>query len=221
MRPTLEIYWGSGSPNAWRVLLAAEVKGLPYESRLLEFSKGDLRKPEFLALNPRGKVPTIRDGDYVLYESLAIMAYFERKQPEPSIFGRSPEEMGRIWRAISEFECYSRAQFFSVTRPIVSGGLADKHGEVRAASDALNSELARLEQSVQPRHWLAGATVSAVDLAIYPFLKLLVRVAGREEAKPLDLGLLPLETHYPKLGAWMKQVEQLPGYERTYPPHWR
>ena len=55
------------------MLLAAELKRIPYESRLLEFSKGDLTKPEFLALNPRGKVPVIRDGDVVLAEFAAAM----------------------------------------------------------------------------------------------------------------------------------------------------
>src|SRR5215813_8198463 len=86
----LEIYWGSGSPFAWRVLLAAELKRIPYESRLLEFSKGDLKTPEFLALNPRGKVPVIRDGDVVLAESLAIIAYLERKHPDRALL-RSEE----------------------------------------------------------------------------------------------------------------------------------
>ena len=98
---TLEIYWGSGSPFAWRVLLAAELKRIPYESKLLEFSKGDLKTPEFLALNPRGKVPVIRDGDFVLAESMAILAYLDRKQPEPPLFGRTAEDAGRIWSTAS------------------------------------------------------------------------------------------------------------------------
>jgi glutathione S-transferase len=53
----LEIFWGSGSPFSWRVLLGAEIKGLVYESRLLDFSKGHLKAPEFLQMNPRGRVP--------------------------------------------------------------------------------------------------------------------------------------------------------------------
>src|SRR5579885_1995252 len=59
-RMTLGIFWGSGSPFSWRVLLGAHIKGLEYESRLLEFSKGHLKAPEFLQMNPRGKVPVIR-----------------------------------------------------------------------------------------------------------------------------------------------------------------
>lgn len=46
------------------------------------------------------------------------------------------------------------------------------------------------------------------------------RVLLTLEAKPLDLGLL-LDARYPRLAAWMQRIEQLPGYERTYVPHWR
>src|SRR4051812_19147162 len=113
---TLQIYWGSGSPYAWRVLLAAELKRIPYESKLLEFSKGDLKTPEFLALNPRGKVPVIRDGDFVLAESMAIMAYLDRKQPEPPLFGRTAEETGRITGAAWDFELNVRESFSVVMR---------------------------------------------------------------------------------------------------------
>jgi glutathione S-transferase len=56
----LEIFWGSGSPFSRRVLLGAEIKELAYESRLLEFSKGHMKAPEFLQMNPRGKIPLRR-----------------------------------------------------------------------------------------------------------------------------------------------------------------
>ena len=88
------IYWISGSPFAWRVLLTAEVKGIPYEGKLLEASKGELKTPEFLAINPLGRVPAIRDGNFTLHESLAIMVYLDRKHPNPPLFGRTAEEAG-------------------------------------------------------------------------------------------------------------------------------
>lgn len=56
-------------------MLALEVKQLKYTSRLLEASKGENKAPEYLKLNPRGTVPTLKDGDIVVRESLAIMAY--------------------------------------------------------------------------------------------------------------------------------------------------
>src|SRR5580704_11757058 len=99
----VEIYWISGSPFAWRVLLTAEVKGIPYEGKLLEASKGDLKTPEFLAINPLGRVLALRDGNFTLHKSLAIMVYLDRKHPNPPLFGRPAEEAGRIFERISEF----------------------------------------------------------------------------------------------------------------------
>ena len=102
----IELYWGSGSPFAWRVMLTLEVKKLAYESKLLEFSKGEHKTPAYLQLNPRGKVPTLKDGDFAVYESIAIMAYLDRKYPEPPLFGKTAEETGLIWQTISECESY-------------------------------------------------------------------------------------------------------------------
>jgi hypothetical protein len=65
----LKIFWGSGSQFSWRVLLGAEIKGLEYESRLLEFSKGHMEVPEFLQMIPRGRVPVIR------YESDPVVSH--------------------------------------------------------------------------------------------------------------------------------------------------
>ena len=102
-KSSVEIYWISGSPFAWQVLLTAEVKGIPYEGKLLEASKGDLKTPEFLAINPLGRVPALRDGNFTLHESLAIMVYLDRKHPNPPLFGRTAEEAGWIFQCISEF----------------------------------------------------------------------------------------------------------------------
>jgi hypothetical protein len=52
-------------------------------------------------------------------------------------------------------------------------------------------------------------------------LNLLLRASRRPEAVPLALGLDGFETRFPGIAAWMQRVEQLPGYEKTYPPHWR
>lgn len=217
----IEVYWGSGSPFAWRALLALELKKLPYESRLLEFSKGDVKTPEYLALNPRGKVPTLRHGDVAVRESLAILAYLERAFPQPAIFGETPAETGRIWQTIAEFTSYLGGPLDRVVRPLVFGKAAEKADDIREAAKAAHEEFAVLDRTLAGSRWLAGAKISAADIAVYPFFKLLLRVAARDEAKPLDLGFLPFEARYPKLAGWMKGVETIPGYARTYPPHWK
>ena len=56
----IDVYWGSGSPYSWRVLLALEYKRLPYTSHVLQSSKQEHKSPQMLALNWRGKVPVLR-----------------------------------------------------------------------------------------------------------------------------------------------------------------
>lgn len=216
---SLEIYWASGSPYAWRVLLAAELKHIPYESKLLEFGEGDLRTPEFLALNPRGKVPVIRDGDVTLGESLAIMSYLDRKHPDPPLFGRTPEETGRIWLAIADFESYVREPLTTVSRWLF--GDKPRGPEVDDAQAKVTAELTRFAQRLGRGPWIVGDAPTAADLVWFPSLRLLVRAGVRVEARTRELGLSPLAELFPDIGAWIARVEALPGYDRTYPPHWR
>jgi glutathione S-transferase len=85
-----------------------------------------------------------------------------------------------------------------------------------AASEARTIE-ARLSKS----DWVVGESFSAVDMVIFPGFQLLRRALERPEARELASRFLPVEVNYPALGRWVQRVEALPGYDRTYPPHWR
>ena len=217
----LEIYWGSGSPFAWRVMLTLEVKRLPYESRLLEFSKEEHKSPGYLKLNPRGKVPTLKDGDFALYESLAIMSYLDRKYPDPPIFGTTPQETGLIWREISETDSYLGEPGAKIVRPVFFGKGLEKTEEIQEAATTIRRELKRIDTTLANSVWLVGAEISAADIALFPLIQILLRAASKEAAKPLNLGFSPLAQSYPNIAAWVKRLEAIPGYERTYPPHWK
>src|SRR4029453_14529248 len=156
----IELYWGSGSPFVWRVMLTLEVKGLEYESKLLEFSKGEHKAPAYLQLNPRGKVPTLKDGDCGLYESLAIMSYLDRKYPEPPLFGKTPEQTGLIWRALVECESYSVLAADKVVRPFFLSRGLDKLEEIQEAAQAVPRQLETINERLARSPWLVGDTVS-------------------------------------------------------------
>lgn len=217
----LELYWGSGSPFAWRVMLTFEVKRVQYESKLLEFSKEEHKSPAYLKLNPRGKVPTLKDGAFTLYESLAIMAYLDRKYPDPPLFGRNPQETGLIWRAISEAESYLVGPGSKVAMPIFFGKGLEKTDEIQAAAATIREELTCVDTALSHSDWLVGSHVSAADIALFPLVQLILRAASKDAAKPLKLGFLPLGQTYPAIAAWVKRIEALPGYDQTYPPHWK
>ena len=56
---------------------------------------------------------------------------------------------------------------------------------------------------------------------IFPALLVLLRALSKPQARELSSRFLPLAVNYPALARWIARVEALPGYERTYPPHWR
>jgi glutathione S-transferase len=216
----IEVWWGSGSTPAWRVLLGLAVKGVPREDHLLSFSAGDTRTPEFLALNPRGRVPTIRDGGYVLNESLAILAWLDRKVPDPPLFGQTPEEHGQVWRWCLEYENHGSKAFDAVVRPIVFGRSAAEAEAVRAAIPGLHDELRRLEVALEGTGFLVGERLSAADLVWFCGLSWCVRAASRPAAQAFELGVLPLAERYPRALALARRIEALPDYDTTFPPHW-
>ncbi|MCC7275089.1 MAG: glutathione S-transferase family protein [Alphaproteobacteria bacterium] len=219
---SVEIYWGSGSPYAWRVLLAAEAKGVPYVSHLLSFQAKEHKTPEFLKMNPRGAVPVLKDGDTVVTESLAIMHHIDQKAADPSLFGRTPAERTRVLEWSSRVVYDMEDAVWNFARPLLAAKPADDLAQkVAEARPKLEDVLGQLEAALASRPYLAGEALSAADLAAYPFLMFALRAAGKEAAKPLDLGLLPLAARYPRLAAWQGRIEALPGYDRTYPPHWR
>jgi glutathione S-transferase len=217
----IEVYWGSGSPFAWRVLLALEYKRLPYVSHLLQFSKQEHKSPQMLTLNPRGRVPVLKDGDYVCFESLAILYYLDLKYPQPPIFGRTPEEAGTIMRVICEYQAYIEPRLTSILRAIQFGAADLDSDEITAAMHAVASEARTIEGRLSKSEWIVGDCCSAVDMVIFPGIQLLRRALEKPQAAALSSRFMPVEVNYPALGRWLARVAALPGYERTYPPHWR
>jgi glutathione S-transferase len=217
----LEVFWGSGSGPAWRVLLALAIKGIPYESRLLSFAKGEHKSPEILAISARGKVPVVRDGSFALYESLAILSYLDRKHPATPIFGTTPEDAGTIMRVIMEHQCYGEPAISVLTRPLLFGRLDAQREQVNEGLPALREELGRLEAQLGDHAFFVGDAVSAADIFVFPTIKTIERALGKPGAETIDHGLRPIGGAFPKLAAWVQRIEALPGYDATYPPHWR
>ena len=215
---SIEVYWGSGSMPAWRVLLGFRFKGVPYEGKMVSFSARDTRKPEFLALNPRGKVPTVVEGDMVLNESLAILAWLEARFPTPPLFGQDPASTGQIWRHVMEYESHGSPTFGAVARPILFQGVDGS--TLTEPLAAVVEELDRLHASVggAAGHPLVGAEISAADLVWYTGLRFLDRAASRPAGQAL--GLSPFGVRWPGLLIWAARIEAIPGFAETFPPHW-
>ncbi len=197
---TIEVYWGSGSPFAWRVLLALEYKRLPYVGHLLQFSKQEHKSPHMLALNPRGRVPVLKDGDYVCFESLAILYYLERKYPQPPILGRTPEEAGTIMRVICEYQAYIEPNVTKIARAIFFEKADLGADEITAAMHAVASEARTIEARLSKSDWIVGDSYSAVDMVIFPGIQLLKRALEKPQAAALSSRFMPVEVNSSTLG---------------------
>ena len=218
----IEVLWGSGSPYAWRVLLALEFKGLPYESTLLSFSAREHKRPEHLALNPRGKVPVLRDGDTVLSESLAIVAWLDAAYPARPLFGASAAEAGAVWLEVAQLLSYLEAPAGEIYRPIYFDRVDAQRAQIDEALPKVMAELARLDALLADRAWLCGgAAPTAADVFAIPLLESLLRAAGKPLAPTVPLTLLPLVDHLPHLAGYVDRYRALPAFDATYPPHWR
>ena len=213
---SLVLYYGSGSPFAWRAQLALEHKALPYELKVLSFSAGDHKKPEFVALNPRHRVPTLVDGDFVLWESNAIVEYLDDAYPGRGapLFPGDPRTRATVRRLISEVDDY----FDKALDPLTTQAFSKKPEErdpqaIAAARKGVMDEFAQFTRYMAG-DFLAGP-LSAADFAFYP----LVAFVKRSELKLPDLDADGMLT--PQLRAWKARIEALPYFEKTIPPHWK
>jgi glutathione S-transferase len=217
----LEVYWGSGSPYAWRVLLGLEVKKIEYESNRLSFTDEDLNSDEYLAISPRGKVPAIRDGSVTVHESIAILCYLEDLKPEPILFGNDPAERSKIWCSIMEIMNYIEPNILDYARTIFYEELSDKKQIAIRARQAIENELTILNTSLKNKKYLASDNLSAADIILYPVIPFLSRAAMKENTEEVSGDLRAIDDNYLSIGAWCKRIESIPGFEKTYPPHWK
>lgn len=217
-----ELYWISGSPNAWRAQLTMHFKGLDYVSHRLDPSKGEQKSEQYLAINPRGKVPALKDGEFVVYESIAIMAYLDEKHPDPSLFGASAQQRAHTWQRVFELMNYVALPIDDgLVRPLYRGKASELSEQLKTEAEATHQTLKWLDNLLEDNPFLAGNEVGAADIAILPNLMGLKRAGARDDARHLGLGLDSVDASYPALGRWFAQMEKIKGYDDAYPPHWR
>ena len=217
MSTPITFYFGSGSPYAWKVWLALEHKKLAYEAKRLAFDNGDLKTPEFTAVNPRQKVPALWDNGFAMYESAAILEYLEdryRDSGEP-LWPKDMHARAIARRRAAEVVAYIDPMNDKILSEIF--GPADKVPDIEKIEEGkkvLAAELLRIEGWLD-KEFIGGEKLSGADFTLYPYVAFLGRVDTRKPGYNL-LALVP-----PKLAAWMKRIEALPYFEKTYPPHWK
>ena len=212
---SLTLYFGSGSPFAWKVWLALEHKGIPFEAKRLSFDNDDTKTPEFLAINPRGRVPAIVDDGFAMWESAAIIEYLEERFPEKPLLPKDLKARATVRRMVNEADNYLNPLSSELVEQAVYLTPAERDPEKsQAAKKQMLSELQRLEKCMKG-DFLHDA-LGLADYAAYPY----VRMAQRADERAPGLGVARAEMPA-KIQAWLQRIEALPYYNRTIPPHWK
>lgn len=211
---SIQFYYGSGSPFSWNVWLVLEHKQLSYEFNLLSLQNGELKKPNYLVINPHGKVPALVDEGFALWEASTIVEYLEERYPDFPVLPSNIRDRAIVRRLSAEAYSY----LYPAVRRLMELTLLIGNGDSDpvAISTALNELSHHLNyfENVLHSQFFAG-TISAADFTIYPLLALLKRIDQRQP----QLGVGDLIGA--KLAGFMVHIEQLPYFTKTFPPHWK
>jgi len=164
----LDFYHGHGSPYSWRVWLALEAKGVPYELKVLSFQAQDTRKPEFVALNPRHQVPTIVEEGFALWESTTILEYLdERYVSGTKLYPGDARARARIRRLAREAEEYLGLEGIDpiTTEYFGKDGAAPDLAKVDKAKARLKEELEYFAKELKGP-FFGGNALCAADLVL-------------------------------------------------------
>jgi len=167
------------TPNGVKASIMLEETGLPYEPHYVSFDNGDQKTPEFLSLNPYGKIPVIIDPNgpggkpLPLFESGAILVYLAEKSGQflPADAARRYETLqwlmfqmagvGPMFGQVGFFHKFSGRTF------------EDKRPRDRYVAEARRL-LAVLNQQLADRTWLIGETCTIADIATFPLVRNLI-----------------------------------------------
>ncbi|MCC6214650.1 MAG: glutathione S-transferase family protein [Polyangiaceae bacterium] len=202
----MKLYQNPRSSNARKVVMTAQILGVPLELQTIDLAKGEQMKPEFLAINPMHAVPVLVDGDFALPESHAIMIHLCERTPGQELLPTEARARATVLRWM--FWCSNHfsppiggLMFERVLKGLRGGGGADEaqvarhERALRPLAELLDAELAR-------RAYVAGDSLTLADLAI---------AAPLMYAAPAQLPLDGL----PHLAAWRERVEALPAWQET------
>lgn len=193
----IKLYDFKSSPNCQRVKVVLAEKNLPYEIVPVDLTKKEQKNPEYLTMNPYGKVPVLTDDSTVLYESLIINEYLEEKYPAQSLLPKDPAKKAKA-RILTD---YGMAHFDSpyqkLRMELMKEAKEQSQPIVDSAKADLKKLLQRFEEELGEQQYLLG-DFSLVDANLIPRF---TRLEG--------FGILP-DPSLPRLGKYMERMKARP-----------
>jgi glutathione S-transferase len=191
----LRIY-GIARTRAFRALWMAEELGIAYEHLPIEIGEAGARAPEFLAINPNGRLPFIDDDGFVLFESLAITLYLAKKHSLGKLYPAAPQDEAKAWQwsfwAISEVDRGVNIWSLHAVRLPAAERDAAKRDE---ALKVIAAPFKILDVAVAKQNYLLGDEFTVADLNV---------AAVISRAIEMDLAAVP------NLKAWLSRCLKRP-----------
>ena len=168
----IKLYDAIPSSNSDRVKILLHEKGLAYERVTLDLKKMEQKRPEFLKLNPYGKVPVIDDNGKILFESCIINEYLDEQYPNPPFMPKDPYMRGRA-RVLTDYGINHLQEPYTPLRLEMLKKVEERDRSViDGAVNAIFARLQYLESALGDKPYLVG-DISLVDIAIVTrFLRL-------------------------------------------------
>jgi glutathione S-transferase len=195
MKPSIQLHRSAISGHCHRVELFLSLLGLPFENIEVDLARKQHKSPGFLAMNPLGQVPVLRDGELTLSDSNAILVYLEARYAPGQWLPRDPVGAARVQRWLS-LAAGPLAFGPSAARVVQLLKLPTDPQEAIARAEAL---FGFMEEELGRAPFLVGDRATLADVAHYAY------VARAPE------GLVSLQP-YPAIRAWLARVEALPGF---------
>lgn len=164
---TVTIY-GVPASRAFRPIWMAHELGLAYDNVPIAFSGGANKTPDYLAINPAGKVPSLRDGDFVLWESMAIDFYLARKYDNGigiAPRGLEEEALALQWTLFATNHLEQPVIDWAFNAMVLPP--AKRDAQVAAAAvEKMQAPLKVLDGALGGRQWLVGDRFTVADLNV-------------------------------------------------------
>ena len=203
---TIKLHVFPISPRGFKVLFAAEQLGIEYEMVFLDFGKQAQRAPGFTALNPNQRMPVLEDGDYVLWESNAIVQYLASLKPESGMLPadlktRMTAIKWQFWESAHWDPAAAFFMFENVVKELFGIGAPDP-AEIKRGADLMGRLAPVLEGQLQKTRFVAGDTLTVGDISLGATL------LSAEAAK------MPLED-YRGIQRWIAELRATPGWQKA------
>lgn len=198
-------FYYSPMSSATRIHWALEELGIPYDKIKLDLAAGDQKKPEYLALNPNGKVPLVIDDGTPIFESLAILIYLgERYGVEKGLFPQGWAERGEALKWMAWAQATLLDAGGRILRNTSDRFPAEQRNEkaAAAAKEEIQALLAMVDRALEGKEYLVGGQFTLVDLAVCGYVPFLARIG-------VDLGA------HKNVQAWVARCTARPAMARV------